>query len=60
MSIEDDLNFKDKKIKWDTNDAAYVPRTLHDSILSNLAKAGEITDNDPYYNFTDKKKMSWN
>lgn len=57
MNIEDDLKFKDKKIKRDTNDAAYIPRTLQDSILSNLALAGEITDNDPYYNFSDKKKM---
>lgn len=60
MDTEADLMFKDKRIKWDTNDAAYVPWTLHDSILSTLAKSGEISDNDLYYNFTDKNKMSWN
>ncbi len=53
------MQFKDRKIKRDTNNAAYIPRTLHDSILSSLEKSGEITDSDLYYNFTDKnKKMS--
>ena len=54
IKIEDEVYFKDKKIKRDTNNAAYIPRTLQDSILSNLRKSGEITDLEHYYNFTDK------
>lgn len=55
IETEDELLFWDKKIKRDTNNAAYVPRTLHDSILSTLAKSGEMSEKEIYYNFTDNK-----